>query len=262
MAAKLLNKESEEKQEETAPIEEINQKEVGTPESEPESKFASKSREDLEKMLADQEVMIGRQSQEVKDARHQIDAYKQADSFIQGQLQDQKQAEPKEELDYFGDPERAIKKSIEDHPALKQTRDELLQLRQQNAAQQIMAAHPDMVQIVKDQKFVDWVSQDNTRMRLFNEANQNLNIESANYIFNEWKRTNNVQSEKAPEQSRRSESVRAASTGGATGSSEPVSKKKYRASDIRRLKKEDPKAYAERSNEIMKAYQEGRVVRN
>jgi len=261
MAAKLLNTESEDKTIETAPIEEINKKEESPPPPEAESKFAQKSREDLEKMLSDQETMIGRQSQEVKDARQQIDAYKQADSFIQGQLQEQKQAEPKEELDYFGDPERAIKQSIEDHPALKQTREELLQLKQQNAAQQIMAAHPDMVQIVKDQKFVDWVSQDNTRMRLFNEANHNLNIESANYIFNEWKRSNNVQAAD-PQQPRRSESVRAASTGSATGSSEPVSKKKYRASDIRRLKKEDPRGYVEKEKEILAAYQEGRVVRN
>ncbi len=116
-------------------------------------------------MLSDQETMIGRQSQEVRDARQQIDAYKQADTFIQGQLNDQKQAEPKEELDYFGDPERAIKQSIEDHPALKETKNELLQLKQQQAAQQIMARHPDMLSIVQDQKFVEWVSQDTTRLR-------------------------------------------------------------------------------------------------
>ena len=261
MAAKLLNEESEDNVE-AASVEEISTKEE-TPESPPESesKFASKSREDLEKMLSDQETMIGRQSQEVRDARQQIDAYKQADSFIQGQLQEQKSAEPKEELDYFGDPERAIKQSIEEHPALKQTQEELLQLKQQNAAQQIMARHPDMVQIVQDQKFIDWISQDNTRMRLFNEANHDMNIESANYIFNEWKRANAI-SEKPVEKPTRSASVRAASTGSATGSSEPVSKKKYRASDLRKLKKEAPQAYDDRSSEIQRAYLEGRVIRN
>lgn len=261
MAAKLINPESEDKIE-TASIEEIGQQDQSPPESIPESKFSQKTREDLEKMLSDQEVMIGRQSQEVQDARKQIDAYKQADTFIQGQLQEKKQAEPEEELDYFGDPKAAIKQSIEDHPSFKQTREELLQLKQQNAAQQIMRSHPDMVQIVKDQKFIDWVSQDNTRMRLFNEANQSLNIESANYIFNEWKRTNNVQANNTPTQPRRSESVRAASTGSASGSSEPVSKKRYRASDIRKLKKEDPREYANREKEILAAYSEGRVVRN
>ncbi len=60
----------------------------------------------------------------------------------------------------------------------------------------------------------------------------------------------------------RSESVKAASTGSATGSSEPVSKKKYRASDLRRLKNSDPQAYANRNDEFVKAYLEGRVVHN
>lgn len=261
MAAKLLNRESEDKTE-TDTTKETSAEEISSespPES--ESKFASKSREDLEKMLSDQETMIGRQSQEVRDARQQIDAYKQADTFIQGQLNDQKQAEPKEELDYFGDPERAIKQSIEDHPALKETKNELLQLKQQQAAQQIMARHPDMLSIVQDQKFVEWVSQDTTRLRLFNEANNEMNIESANYIFNEWKR-NNVQTEQPVKTNNRSESVKAASTGSATGSSEPVSKKKYRASDLRRLKNSDPQAYADRNDEFVKAYIEGRVVHN
>lgn len=48
MAAKLLNKESEDKIE-SAPIEEISKEEISSSPPEPESKFASKSREDLEK---------------------------------------------------------------------------------------------------------------------------------------------------------------------------------------------------------------------
>ncbi len=259
MAAKLLNKETEDKTE-TAPIEDIN-KEVPQPDK-VESKFAEKSREELETMLTEQDSMIGRQSEEVRDARKQISAYKEADSFIQGQLQKQEQAEPKDELDYFGNPEEAIQKSIENHPSVRESKEALRRLEQQNAAQQILAQHPDMVAIVQDQKFIDWVANDSVRMRLFNEANQHLNIESANYIFNEYKASHNVTPTPQRERSKRTESVRAASTGSTAGSSEPISKKKYRASDIRKLKKEDPKAYAERGDEILLAYREGRVVRN
>ena len=259
MAAKLLNKETEDKTE-TAPIEDIN-KEVPQPDK-VESKFAEKSREELETMLTQQDSMIGRQSEEVRDARKQISAYKEADSFIQGQLQKQEQAEPKDELDYFGNPEEAIQKSIENHPSIRENKEALRRLEQQNAAQQILAQHPDMVSIVQDQKFIDWVARDSVRMRLFNEANQHLNIESANYIFNEYKASHNVTPTPQQERSKRTESVRAASTGSTAGSSEPISKKKYRASDIRKLKIEDPKAYSERSDEILLAYREGRVVRN
>ena len=125
-----------------------------------------------------------------------------------------------------------------------------------------MARHPDMVQVVQDQNFVDWVSQDAVRLRLFNEANNDLNVESAVYIFDEYKRQHQTESAPAQPKTKRSESVRAASSGAASGSSEPVSKKRYRASDIRKLKNEDPKAYADRENEILAAYREGRVVRN
>ena len=79
MAAKLLNKETEDKTE-TAPIEDINKE---APQADKvESKFAEKSREELETMLTEKESMIGRQSEEVRDARKQISAYKEADSFI------------------------------------------------------------------------------------------------------------------------------------------------------------------------------------
>ncbi len=265
MAATIINVEPEnEKQTETAPIEDLGKPEQPEQvDKAPQSKFADKSRDEVEKMLTDAQEMIGRQSQEVKDARVQIDALRKTDNFINGQLEANKPPEPKEELDYFNDPEKAIRQSIEDHPVLKQTQEELRAMKQQQAAQQIMARHPDMIEIVQDQAFVDWVGSDNTRMRLFNEANQDLNVDSANYIFDEYKRHHPKPSpDVVPEQQTKAESVKAASTGSAAGSSEPVSKKRYRASDIRKLKNEDPQAYADREKEILAAYAEGRVVRN
>jgi hypothetical protein len=258
MAAKLVNEESEDKQEVLTPIEEA------VPESDKveESQFAGKSREEVERMLADAQTMIGKQGQQIGDARIQIEAYKKADSFIKGQLGADEQEQPKEELDYFGDPENAIQKSIENNPVLTEMRDALKEQTRQQKAQQIIAQHPDMVEILKDSKFVDWVSQDTVRMRLYEEANQDLNVDSANYIFSEYKRENQVDTAvQAQSKPNLAKSVRAASSGAATGSSEPVSKKRYRASDIRKLIKEDPEAYQSREKEILAAYAEGRVVR-
>jgi len=47
---------------------------------------------------------------------------------------------------------------------------------------------------------------------------------------------------------------------GSKGSNEPVSKKKYRRSDIIKLMQTDPDKYDSLSDEIMQAYQEGRVI--
>ena len=70
-------------------------------------------------------------------ARIQIEAYKKADSFIKGQLGADEQEQPKEELDYFGDPENAIQKSIENNPVLTEMRDALKEQTRQQKAQQI-----------------------------------------------------------------------------------------------------------------------------
>jgi hypothetical protein len=47
---------------------------------------------------------------------------------------------------------------------------------------------------------------------------------------------------------------------GSRGSNEPVSKKKYRRSDIINLMQHDPDKYDALSEEIMLAYQENRVI--
>jgi len=52
---------------------------------------------------------------------------------------------------------------------------------------------------------------------------------------------------------------KAASTGTARGSSESPSRKIYRRADIIKLMQTDPKRYQALSDEIMQAYQEGRV---
>ena len=67
MAAKLVNEESEIKQEGLTPIEEL-----AKPEQAPqvdkveESKFAGKSREEMERMLTDAQQMIGKQARNGK----------------------------------------------------------------------------------------------------------------------------------------------------------------------------------------------------
>ena len=125
MAAKLIDEESKEETEGITPIEEQPPQVDKV-----ESKFAGKSREEVEQMLTDAQTMIGKQSKDIGDARIQIEAYKKADSFIQGQLNEPKAEQPKEELDYFGNPEQAIQKSIENNPVLTETQNTLKELKQ------------------------------------------------------------------------------------------------------------------------------------
>jgi hypothetical protein len=57
----------------------------------------------------------------------------------------------------------------------------------------------------------------------------------------------------------RKNAVKAASTGSTKGSGETASKKVYRRADIIELMRTNPDRYHQLSDEIMKAYSEGRV---
>jgi len=67
-----------------------------------------------------------------------------------------------------------------------------------------------------------------------------------------------VETAKVQEEDRKRQ-LKAASTGGASGSGEAPSRKVYRRADIIKLMKDDPKRYQQLQPEIMAAYAEGRV---
>ena len=57
----------------------------------------------------------------------------------------------------------------------------------------------------------------------------------------------------------RKSAIKSANTGNARGTAEGSRKKVYRRADIIKLMRTDPERYQSLSDEIMKAYQEGRV---
>lgn len=130
-----------------------------------------------------------------------------------------------------------------------------------NSAQSILKdKHPDMAEILADSKFVDWVQESSFRTKLLQQADRNFDYEAADEVFSLWKdRQSLIGQTVNAEKSSRSASIKSASTGGAAGTAETKSKKVFRRADIIKLMKTDPNRYAALSDEIMLAYQEGRV---
>jgi hypothetical protein len=92
------------------------------------------------------------------------------------------------------------------------------------------------------------------------QADRNFDYAAADEIFSLWKdRQSLIGQTVNAEKSSRNAAVKSASTGGASGTSESSSKKIFRRADIIKLMKNDPDRYSAMSNEIMLAYQEGRV---
>lgn len=225
-------------------------------ESELPQKYQGKSTAEIIRMHQEAEKLLGKQSSEVGELRKVVDDY------IQTQLSEQapQQSEPEEDIDFFSDPDRAVERAINNHPKIKEAEEISNQYRHSTALAELQRRHPDMQGILQDGKFAEWIKGSKIRQQLFVQADQQYDYEAADELFTTWKERQQVVGQTAAnEKSERKKAVKAASTGNVRGSGEQSAKKVYRRSDIIKLMKEDPDRYMSLSDEIMRAYSEGRV---
>ena len=249
--------ETEEEEAEISQIEaqEPEQETPAEPVDDIPDKYKNKSTAEIVRMHQEAEKLLGRQSSEVGELRSVVDTY------IQAQLDTTKATpEPEEDIDFFSDPDKAVERAIKNHPSIKAAEAQTQQYKQSSAQAALQQRHPDMQDILTDSKFVDWIKASKIRTQLFVQADQGYDHEAADELFTNWKdRKQAVGQTVATEKTQRKEAIKNASTGGATGSSEAKSRKIYRRSDIIKLMQDDPDRYLSLSDEIMQAYQEGRV---
>ena len=218
-------------------------------------KYKGKSTADIVRMHQEAEKLLGKQSGEVGELRSVVDNY------IQTQLDTNKAPEqPEEDIDFFSDPDKAVERAIKNHPSIKQAEAVSQQYKHNAAQSQLQQRHPDMQAILTDGKFAEWIKGSKIRTQLFVQADQQYDAEAADELFTNWKERQGVVSQTvANEKDSRKTAVKNASAGNARGSGEAASRKVYRRSDIIKLMQDDPDRYLSLSDEIMQAYQEGRV---
>ena len=218
-------------------------------------KYKGKSTADIVRMHQEAEKLLGKQSGEVGELRSVVDNY------IQTQLDTNKAPEqPEEDIDFFSDPDKAVERAIKNHPSIKQAEAVSQQYKHNAAQSQLQQRHPDMQAILTDSKFAEWIKGSKIRTQLFVQADQQYDAEAADELFTNWKERQGVVSQTvANEKDSRKTAVKNASAGNARGSGEAASRKVYRRSDIIKLMQDDPDRYLSLSDEIMQAYQEGRV---
>jgi len=234
-------------------LEAVDSQEQPTEEDDLPDKYRGKSAADLVRMHQEAERMLGRQSGEVGELRKVVDEFVLSQSTKKEETVD-------EEVDYFSDPEKAIQQAIEKHPAVQEAQKASMDMKKSSAQAMLKEKHPDMADILTDEKFVAWVGESQFRTNLLQQADRNFDYQAADEIFSLWKdRQSLIGQTVNAEKSSRNAAVKSASTGGASGTSESSSKKIFRRADIIKLMKNDPDRYSAMSNEIMLAYQEGRV---
>lgn len=257
MAAKIIDERPED---DNIHEEETFEQEAHEANPEPDElpdKYKGKTAAELARMHQEAEKLLGRQSSEVGELR------KVVDSYIQTQLSQQApqyEEQQDEDVDFFVDPDKAVARAIERHPKIRQAEQVTQAYQKQNALATLQQRHPDMQEILQDPKFAEWVQGSKIRTQLFLAADQQYDHESADELFTLWKERQGVVQQTAElEKAQRKQQVKAASTGNARGNPDGNARKIYRRADIIKLMKTDPDRYMQMSDEIMRAYQEGRV---
>ena len=244
-------------------VDEIQQQEeeVEQPQAEAQSlpdKYQGKSLEEVVQMHQEAEKLLGRQSSEVGELRRVVDDY--ISSQQQPTAPQQQHVEPEDDIDYFTDPQGAVNRAIENHPRIREAQQYTAEYKKQSSLSALQSRHPDMQSILSDTGFAEWIKASKIRTQLFVQADQQYDADSADELFSLWKERKTVAQQTANvEKQARKQTLKAANTGNARGSSAGTRKKVYRRADIIKLMKNDPDRYQALSEEIMAAYAEGRV---
>ncbi|NBW17576.1 MAG: hypothetical protein EBR82_57330 [Caulobacteraceae bacterium] len=222
-------------------------------------KYKGKSLDDIIRMHQEAEKLIGRQAQEVGEVR------KLADELIKRQITPQETAHKtiEDDTDFFADPVKAVHKAVETHPAVLQAQQAAAQMARMQTANRLAQTHPDYSDISSDPEFAEWVKSSPVRQRLYIEANNQFDFDSANELLTNFKALKRAKQETVQQAAQQLEDQRERTLKAATvsidGATGEQSKKIYRRQDLIRLQLTDPDRYMALQDDIMLAYSEGRV---
>jgi hypothetical protein len=217
-------------------------------------KYREKSLDEIVRMHQEAEKLIGKQAQEVGEVR------KLADELIKqnlGSRQQTRQEEP--EVDFFENPQKAVQRTVDNHPDILAARQVTQEMRRAQIQQRLAQEHPDFGDIAKDQDFANWVKSSPIRIKIFEQADSGYDFDSANELLSTYKQLRSVKQKQTSDDGEVTRKQNLKAVGVDVGGSGESSKKVYRRADLIRLKMQDPNRYDALSDEIMQAYQEGRV---
>jgi len=219
-------------------------------------KYKGKSAAEIIKMHQEAEKLIGKQAQEVGEVR------KLADQLLQQSLSSNNKPQPTEvepEIDFFEDPQKAIRKSIDSHPDVLAARQSAQEFKKMQIQQKLNQNHPDFTSIVQDPEFAEWVKQSPVRLGLYAKADGEFDYDSANELLSTFKQLKGVKAKQVTESGKEAVTRNLKAAAVDTGGSGESSKRVYRRADLIRLQLTDRDRYNSLQDEIMQAYSEGRV---
>jgi len=219
-------------------------------------KYKDKPVEELVRMHQEAEKLLGRQGAEVGDLRKAVDDLLKTklDEFKGGnEVEDQE-----EDFDFYENPKEAVNRTLEKSETIQQMKQMLAQQQQAEVLKMIENKYPDYRDTIQNENFVEWIKASKVRTELLQRADK-YDLDAALELLGNWKELKGtVEKVKEVNEKDRKLQRKAASTGGG-GSSEPVSRKIYRRTDLVNLMRTNPRKYMANVEEYDRAYAEGRV---
>lgn len=225
------------------------------------NKFKDKSLEDVISSYVELEKASGRQANELGELR------KLTDSILTQQLKtptDIKESkrdkvEPVSFDDLVEDPESAVSRIVDSR--VKAVEDKFAERDRQDAQKAFESKHPDFIQTVNSEEFIEWVQKSPYRVQQFQAADQ-WDYNAADALFDSWAERQELvkvqkQEHEQSKAAQREQSLKDASS--ESGSTGATSRKIFRRIDLMQLRQTDPERYDAMYPEIAKAYAEGRV---
>jgi hypothetical protein len=219
-------------------------------------KYKGKSAKEIAEMHQQAEKLIGKQGSEVGELRKVVDDFISTQTLKESQTTET----PVTSDEFYENPQKNVNKQIDSHPAIKEAQKAAQEMKRTATLTRLNSEYPDLEATVQDPNFAEWIKSSRVRSELYNRAEVEFDYDSAKELLSNWS-DKKERVAKVAETSKidKDNQLKAASVG-SKGNNEPVSKKKYRRSDIIKLMQTDPEKYDALSDEIMLAYQEGRVV--
>ena len=219
--------------------------------------FKGLSVKDLVGMTLHARKEMGRQANEVGEIR------KLADELIKSQLKPKEADEAPKEVDFFENPQEAIRRAVESNPKVMAAEQYAVQAQREMIQQKLHKMHPDMADVIQSDDFRKWVTASPVRKQLLQQADQSYDLNAADELLSTFKELRQVKVQQQQKQvseadvTARNQAMNAAAVD--TSGSGETTRKVYRRADLIRLKMTDPNRYESMNDEILQAYSEGRV---
>lgn len=236
-------------------------------------KFRGKKLNDILKSYEEMEKVVGRQGAELGELR------KTHDEFIRSALgktssnpaNPAPSQEPSDDTEFFVNPKAAIAKAIAEHPDVVEARRLKAAAEAERAFRALEKRHSDVSELIQEgSDFISFVRENPVLGQLMRDADANNDVDKADFVIRQYKATRNAAPQptatpaqpatRAATEAARRDAVEASKV--PSGASAPVSEgaqKTYKRTELIRKMQRDPEWYAANADEILLAYQEGRV---